>query len=52
VIVIDRAKHPHVDREGARQFATFLTSPEGREAIAKFGVQEFGQPLSFPASEN
>jgi tungstate transport system substrate-binding protein len=48
VILVSPAKHPHVQRQAARQFLEFLLSPEIQRAIAEFGVKEFGQPLFFP----
>src|SRR5262245_18820537 len=37
VIVVSPEKHPHVRESAARRFADFLTSAEGRRAIAGFG---------------
>ena len=34
--------------EGAQAFIDWMISPAGQEAIARFGVEEFGQPLFFP----
>src|SRR5205823_2094363 len=39
VIVVSPQKHPHVREQAARRFADFLTSPEGREAVADFGKE-------------
>ena len=47
VIVVNPAKHPHVRRREAEQFADFLLSPEGQGLIADFGKDRFGQPLFF-----
>jgi tungstate transport system substrate-binding protein len=47
VIVVNSAKHPHVHRREAEQFADFLLSAEGQGLIADFGKDRFGQPLFF-----
>jgi tungstate transport system substrate-binding protein len=51
LIVVSPGRHPHVRRESAERFAAFLRSPEARALIAKFGVEEFGQPLFTPRGE-
>jgi tungstate transport system substrate-binding protein len=38
VIVVDPKRHPHVKAELAARFADWLTSPEGRSAIASFQI--------------
>jgi len=48
VIVVDPKKHSNVNAEGARAFATFITSPDVQATIGKFGVKEFGQALFIP----
>jgi tungstate transport system substrate-binding protein len=48
VIVVNREKHPGINYEAARKFAAFLLDPETQTAIARFGVEEYGQPLFFP----
>lgn len=48
VIVVNPAMHPHVQHDAAERFADFLQSPAGREAIANFGAEKFGQPLFIP----
>ena len=45
VIVVNPNKHPHVNVEGARAFADFITSPDVQAIIEKYGVDQFGQPL-------
>jgi tungstate transport system substrate-binding protein len=47
VILVNPAKQPHVQSEGARRFADFLLSPRGQQAIADFGKDRFGEPLFF-----
>jgi tungstate transport system substrate-binding protein len=51
VIVVNPDKFPKVNAEGARAFATFLTSKAGQEMIGEFGVDKFGQPLFFPDAD-
>ena len=45
VIVVDPKKHSNVNAEGARAFASFITSPTVQATIAQFGVKEYGQAL-------
>ncbi len=51
VIAINPEKHPNVNFAGAQAFADFITSPEGQNIIAEFGVAEYGQPLFFPDAD-
>ena len=48
VIVVDPKKHSNVNAEGARAFASFITSPTVQATIAEFGVKEYGQALFIP----
>jgi len=48
VITINPEKFPNVNLEGAKSFADFITSPEGQEIIAEFGVDQYGEPLFIP----
>jgi tungstate transport system substrate-binding protein len=48
VILVNPEKHPHVRRDAAGRFAEFLLSPEGRQTIADFGKDRYGEPLFFP----
>lgn len=48
VITVNPETHPGVNLAGAQAFADFITSPEGQQIIAEFGVEEYGQPLFFP----
>ena len=50
VIAVNPAKHPHVNYLGAMLLIGWLTSAEGQEIIANFGMKEFGQPLFIPAA--
>ena len=48
VITVNPEKWPRSNYNGALAFANFLVSPETQVVIAKFGVDEFGQPLFLP----
>ncbi len=50
VIAVNPAKRPHVNYLGAMLLIGWLTSPEGQQIIANFGMKEFGQPLFIPAA--
>lgn len=50
VIAVNPAKHPHVNYFGAMLLIGWLTSPEGQQIIARFGIKEFGRPLFTPAA--
>ncbi|HSK89281.1 MAG TPA: hypothetical protein VK880_13035, partial [Anaerolineales bacterium] len=51
VITVNPEKWPSVNLEGARAFSDFITSIEGQEIIAQFGVEQFGKPLFFPDAD-
>jgi tungstate transport system substrate-binding protein len=46
VMVVNPAKHPHVKAELAQQFADWVTSPAGQQAIAAYKID--GEQLFFP----
>jgi len=48
VIVVDPKKHSNVNAEGARAFASFITSPAVQATIGEFGVKDYGQALFIP----
>jgi len=48
VIVVNPAKWPKVNAEGAKAFAEFLVSAGAQKTIGTFGVERFGAPLFFP----
>ena len=48
VIIVNPEKHPKLNTEGAKAFASFLVSEAGQDLISKFGTQKFGQPLFTP----
>jgi tungstate transport system substrate-binding protein len=51
VITVNPEKWPNVNLEGARAFADFITSSDGQDIIAGFGVEKYGQPLFFPDAD-
>ena len=48
VITVNPEKYPNVNLAGAQAFADFITSADGQDIIAHFGVEQYGQPLFFP----
>jgi tungstate transport system substrate-binding protein len=48
VITVSQAKFPKVNKAGADAFADHLVSRAAQDAIGRFGVDKFGQPLFFP----
>jgi len=48
VMDVNPAKYPDVKADYAQQFIDWITSPETKELIASFGVEEFGAPLFTP----
>lgn len=52
VIQVNPEQHPSVKAALARQFVTWITSPETQEQIAEFGREEYGQPIFLPAGES
>jgi tungstate transport system substrate-binding protein len=51
VIVVNPEKYPKVNADGAKAFATFLTSKATQALIGEFGMEKFGQPLFFPDAD-
>jgi tungstate transport system substrate-binding protein len=49
VMAVDPAAHPGVNGALAERFAAWLQSPEIQQKIGQFGVNQFGQPLFYPA---
>jgi tungstate transport system substrate-binding protein len=47
VITVNPERWPHINVEGARAFADFITSTKGQQIIREFGVDKYGQPLFF-----
>ena len=48
VIVVNPENHSGINHEAAQKFAAFLLALETQQAIGRFGVEEYGQPLFFP----
>jgi len=48
VIVVDPKKHSNVNAQGARAFASWITSSEVQNTIGEFGVKDYGQQLFIP----
>ena len=51
VITVNPKKWPNVNLDGAKAFADFITSSEGQDIIAGFGVEKYDQPLFFPDAD-
>jgi tungstate transport system substrate-binding protein len=52
VILVNPARHPHVNVEGAHTFANWLISPSTQLLIGQFGVEQYGQALFTPNAVN
>jgi tungstate transport system substrate-binding protein len=50
VMLVAPATFPFVNYPLAKKFSEFLTSERGQKLIAGFGVENFGQPLFYPAA--
>ncbi len=50
VMLVAPARYPFVNYPLARKFSDFLMSDRGQKLIAGFGVDQFGQPLFYPAA--
>ncbi len=48
VMVVDPKKHSNVNAEGARAFASWITSAEVQKTIGDFGVKDYGQQVFIP----
>lgn len=48
VIVVNPARWPKVNAEGAKAFAEFLVAADTQKTIGTFGVGKYGAPLFFP----
>ncbi|MFQ5656627.1 MAG: substrate-binding domain-containing protein [Candidatus Methylomirabilales bacterium] len=47
VMLVNPAKHPSLNVEGARAFHAWVLSNEARDLIRAYGKDQFGQPLFF-----
>jgi tungstate transport system substrate-binding protein len=50
VLEVNPANGPRINRAGGKAFADFMVAPQTQEAIKKFGVEKFGQPLFVPVA--
>jgi tungstate transport system substrate-binding protein len=48
VIVVNHAKWPSTNLDGATSFANYITSPEGQALIGSYGVDKYGQQHFIP----
>jgi len=48
VITVNPAKSDKINKAGAIAFAEFMVAKETQDAIGKFGVDKYGEPLFFP----
>jgi len=48
VILVNPARHPHINSEGARAFAEWMISPSAQQLISQYGLAEFGGALFTP----
>jgi len=51
VLTVNPDRSPKINYTAAQALAQFLTSPEAQAIIQQFGVDRFGQPIYFPASQ-
>ena len=49
VIAVNPAKYPDINYRGATEFADWITSPEGQQAIAAFRID--GEQVFFPDAQ-
>lgn len=49
VMLVAPARYPFVNYPLARKFSDFLMSDRGQKLIAGFGIEQYGQPLFYPA---
>lgn len=52
VMRINPAKHPGVNATISKEWINYLIEPSTQEMIAEFGVDQYGQPLFYPAAGN
>jgi len=48
VILVNPARHPHINAEGGRAFVDWMISPSTQQLISQYGVAEFGGALFTP----
>lgn len=50
IMRVNPERYPHVNAEGGKALVAFFLDPETQERIGRFGVEEYGRPLFFPAA--
>ena len=50
VMEVNPANGPRVNTAGGKAFADFILAPETQRAIARFGVDRYGQALFVPVA--
>jgi tungstate transport system substrate-binding protein len=50
VLEVNPANGPRINSADGKAFADFMVAPQTQEAIKKFGVEKFGQPLFVPVA--
>ncbi len=48
ILLVDPTKNNKINEEGAKQFASWLTSEKGQKLIGEFGKDKYSMPLFFP----
>jgi tungstate transport system substrate-binding protein len=51
VVTVNPDRSPKINYAGAQALAQFITSPEGQAIIQQIGVDQYGQPIFFPAAQ-
>ena len=51
VMQVNPEKHDKVNAEAGEAFVDFMVNEETLKVIEKFGVEEYGEPLFFPDTE-
>jgi tungstate transport system substrate-binding protein len=51
-MIVNPAKYPDTNVNLSKEWINWLISPEGQDLIAKYGVEQYGQPLFYPAHNN
>jgi ABC-type tungstate transport system permease subunit len=46
-MLVDPARHPHVQTEAAEKFLLYLAKESTQKLISDFGLDSHGQPLFF-----
>jgi tungstate transport system substrate-binding protein len=51
-MIVNPAKFPDTNVQLSKDWINWLISPEGQDLIANYGVEQYGQPLFYPAHGN